>query len=698
MLLCRLWHVVTHVLRLAQANLPISSPVQTLDFPPCVNSFQFREGNVEIRSVPSSGRPGAQLGHHILVRHWLIFTFDSDRNGTWKDGGHKYLLAKKLEGIEIKEGRPDLKTFQAGMSKIKGCAGLDGWNKEEMKVIGKCQGAVRLIWQTMAMWESYNCIPSAVNHCKLVHLAKKPRRVLPGGHFRPVAILSVWWRAWSATWIGSNMVRQWTEHTFPPEIAGGLPGAHGPELMSALISYKVQLHRHAISLDFKHAFDCVDIGLMEEILVKLLPRHCSRWHSLLTKQWASMSRWVCYDSAVNDNPIHSNAGLPQGDPAAPLFMTLLVYGLSKMVEDEVQKEVIHYIYMDDRTAIANSQADLDDIQESWQKAAEEYHLLENTDKAQRMQSGEECSSMEVLGLMIGSPSKSKWEESRTMRRLQDCGKLYRKLGILPTTLNTKLLDSGVYGRPLTAYGWIEQIPDKKWIKQLDTMLWKAVGRTQYTNPHMRQIFGGTLSSLSVTPVFRQIRLLAQRDQFLLAEGIHVQESILEDNIQRQLAELGWAKDGGQYRHAVLGYNFCLRDQFDQKVWKRTAHLIRESFRALHFRLYRESGRHEVVNVGDYEPKRRELALKWAAKDSVALMLVFGGIQSPLLRHKYRGDNQRCPCCNELAPHWEHLWKCFTKTDPPEDGLLLRNLWPRKESDFRLCDMFMEGMKQVKEVY
>ena len=29
---------------------------------------------MEIRSVPSSGRPGAQLGHHI------IFTFD--RNGT----------------------------------------------------------------------------------------------------------------------------------------------------------------------------------------------------------------------------------------------------------------------------------------------------------------------------------------------------------------------------------------------------------------------------------------------------------------------------------------------------------------------------------------------------------------------------------------------------------------------------------------
>ena len=37
---------------------------------------------MEIRSVPSSGRPGAQLGRHILVRHWLIFTFDSDRNGT----------------------------------------------------------------------------------------------------------------------------------------------------------------------------------------------------------------------------------------------------------------------------------------------------------------------------------------------------------------------------------------------------------------------------------------------------------------------------------------------------------------------------------------------------------------------------------------------------------------------------------------
>lgn len=164
------------------------------------------------------------------------------------------ILKRKLEGVEIKEGRPDLKTFQASMCKIKGCAGLDGWNREEMKVISKNEGASKIIWQNMAMWESFNCVPNVVNHCKLVHLAKKPLRILGGGQFRPVAILSVWWRAWSSTWIGSSMVRQWTASTFPLDIAGGLPAPPGPELMAALISNKIGSFGHAMTLDCKHAF------------------------------------------------------------------------------------------------------------------------------------------------------------------------------------------------------------------------------------------------------------------------------------------------------------------------------------------------------------------------------------------------------------------------------------------------------------
>lgn len=191
---------------------------------------------------------------------------------------------------------------------------------------------------------------------------------------------------------------------------------------------------------------------------------------------------------------------------------------------------------------------------------------------------------------------------------------------------------------------------------------------------------------------------SQRDQFLLKEGIHVGESILEDNIHQQLTALGWTLESGQYRHTLLGFKFCVKDQTDHLVWKRTAHHIGESFRASEFAMYRASGRHEAVNVGEYSSRRRELALKWAAKDSVALMLILGGIQSPLLRYKHRGIQPRCPCCKDLAPSWEHLWKCFTETEPPEDGLLLRNLWPRRESDFQLCDMFLEGMKKVGDDY
>ena len=234
----------------------------------------------------------------------------------------------------------------------------------------------------------------------------------------------------------------------------------------------------------------------------------------------------------------------------------------------------------------------------------------------------------------------------------------------------------------------------------ETCEWIPMDRSAWTCPFVLLAAGlGEMRLLTKTILIITTRNI-NRARWLwalsLKDGIRVEGSILEDNVHQQLIELGWTLESGQYRHALLSFKFCVKDQTDHLVWKRTAHYIRESFRAVEFAMYRESGRHEVVNVGEYSPRRRELALKWAAKDPVALMLILGGIQSPLLRYKYRGTQQRCPCCKELAPHWEHLWKCFTKTEIPADGLLLRNLWPRKESDFQLCDMFLEGMKKVGE--
>lgn len=49
------------------------------------------------------------------------------------------------------------------------------------------------------------------------------------------------------------------------EVAGGLRGAMGPEVMAAVIDRQLQQYQHAISLDFKRAFDTV----------------CSHWEGLI---------------------------------------------------------------------------------------------------------------------------------------------------------------------------------------------------------------------------------------------------------------------------------------------------------------------------------------------------------------------------------------------------------------------------------
>lgn len=85
--------------------------------------------------------------------------------------------------------------------------------------------ATRAIWETMSRWEMFAKVPTPLNNCKLVHVPKKELRPLKPGQFRPIAILPAFWRAWSSTWMQSEMVRAWPTKLFPSNVTGGMPGA-----------------------------------------------------------------------------------------------------------------------------------------------------------------------------------------------------------------------------------------------------------------------------------------------------------------------------------------------------------------------------------------------------------------------------------------------------------------------------------------
>ena len=93
-----------------------------------------------------------------------------------------------------------------------------------------------------------------------------------------------------------------------------------------------------------------------------LDSHQLRWHIArwgwsqrriwgLFGHWKKMKRWIILDSHV----CGPASGLPQGDPLSPLVLVVMMHALQVIVETRVgDPKLRHFIYMDDRTAVASS--------------------------------------------------------------------------------------------------------------------------------------------------------------------------------------------------------------------------------------------------------------------------------------------------------------------------------------------------------
>lgn len=609
------------------------------------------------------------------------------------------VLKNDIENVRLAEGRPSIKSFRERLGAISGCAGADGWTSEELTMISSSGAASKLVWEAMSRWEIFQRIPTPCNNCKLVHIPKKERRVLSASQFRPIAILSAFWRAWSSTWVRSRWVLEWTKQLFPENVTGGMPGAMGPELMAAIVAHELNTKHHGITMDFKHAFDTVDISVMQEVFQQILPKQSARWHSLLFEQWRSMQRWVVFEAGVHPEPLRVEQGLPQGDPSSCVVMATLMLALKKMVDEEVTEDgrgVYHAIYMDDRTAIARSPEKLLEVQQKWKQLAETYHLIENPDKAQFVDKNKVGSAFEVLGTVIGSFQQKEQQESRTVGRIQSIGTLYRKIGIMPTRIHEKIKDVGTFGRARLAYGWISCKPLRDWINSQEQAMWKGIGKMTYANPHMRRTISGATTSLRMVAILRQMRLLAQRNAKLRDLGVEVTQCQLDKLVDMSLKQLGWRLEGGKYVHVLYNEGFCVEDLIFEPQWKKAGHYVRESYRKYHYELYGDSGRHELSGhvLPPYDGKRRDLACKWAQKDGLAWLLIQGAVQSPMVRSISTHIESQCSC-GQPNPTWDHLWQCVVG-EVPSDVLLFRHLWPRDAADLPLCQTFLDGLRKFNE--
>ncbi len=276
----------------------------------------------------------------VLFDYWQDLWHQQKWNAEEMPGKIQRLVAQikgPIENVRIAKGRPALCVFRKQMGSIKGCAGADGWNAEEPQAVASSTAASMAVWNTMSRWETFTMIPFAISNCKLVHVPKKEKRILQPGQFRPIAIMSSWRRSWSSTWMRSKWVQQWSTQLFPSSVAGGMPGAQGPEMMAAVLAHEQNIKRHGITMDFRHAFDTVNVEAMEQVFFKVLPHSCRRWFTLLFEQWKNMERWVVIDSGVHPQCLKVQQGLPQGDPGSCVVMATMMLALKKMVDEELQE-------------------------------------------------------------------------------------------------------------------------------------------------------------------------------------------------------------------------------------------------------------------------------------------------------------------------------------------------------------------------
>lgn len=145
-------------------------------------------------------------------------------------------------------------------------------------MVASCAPLANLIWQTMQLWDDTGHVPSSLQHCKLVCIPNKDKRALKAYQFRPICVLSCWWRAWSATWLRSDINSAWIKTIFPNNVAGGLPGSSGPE----------ELAWGVLSLHSSYS-------PKEEAIFRRLSRKASSWDKLAEKVRVGM-RPCCFGS------------------------------------------------------------------------------------------------------------------------------------------------------------------------------------------------------------------------------------------------------------------------------------------------------------------------------------------------------------------------------------------------------------------
>lgn len=600
-------------------------------------------------------------------------------------------------------GRPDVETLSAALKAVSGCPGIDGWTAEESAAIGKNRFLTALLLKEMRQWEETGCTPSSLHDVSLLFIPKGGKKFEhgcgPSSYFRPLSIFSIIWRAWSSSWILLEGFQTFIRATLPEAISASHKGGLGAEALASYLAHQLEKMGYGCTLDYTSCFDTVDLRLVQDSLCGCLPVGLRRWCRLLLRQWSGAKKWVGSNGYMLEQPIVASTGIPQGDGASPIILAFVLWpGFHEVqaVLASLGGDFTQGIYMDDRTVIAERPDMIEAAINAWQSFSDRRHLIENQQKAQKVSVALPVDgygdTMEVLGAIIGKGSVLGGRNAKQDERIQKSISLIRRIGTLPEARWKRLDDVFQFVHGAYSYGWIVDSPCDQHRNELYQTIFKAAGRFHYGFPQLKRMLLMVHMDLQERVLLRQLRLLSKRNQALVKNGVEMVDCNLDHMVYHGLSRFGWTLAGSTWSKGH--FSFEMKECMDHFTWRRISHEIRESIRRLHYDKLAHSSRHELEghDLPPYNYDRLSLVRKWIRRDTLAMLLATGSIQSSRVWAKWN-EATCCPNCREKAVHWDHFWTCGVGTHPPGDVLLRRFLWPRSRADFPLIHSFMEYIKK-----
>ena len=624
-------------------------------------------------------------GAKLLSQVWApIFGVGHDDQTAWQNFQRAYgPFLEPPHGNELPELQPiSASSLQRVANKMKrSSAGVDGWDATLLSHLPP-EGWDRLA-QLLNRCEEKSEWLTSLKVWKLVFIPKgksdSAQTATDALQVRPIAVGSLIYRLWGKVRL-QQLAPHLTNHLAPFQSGGNA----GPDVESMLVSLALDFpsdtYQYAMALDFSKAFDSTDAFTALEILK--LWKIPSAIVGLLAAQWFGHSRISSFGGAVFPHEMTGTCGLPQGDPWSPLSMAAVLAAPLRKLQQE-HPGVGQMLYLDDRTILGRSVADIRAVQSAWNELSDVTRLQTHPQKTQLwgrtqeakryLQSSNEADVKdcgEVLGAVDGLGSNHPKEEARretTRQRARHIMSLpisQRTKQLLANALLTPQAVWGIFntGRPCTQEQLLE------FTKCFRESVRGSKNRGDRSSRPLQRVFLlGHTCDLALVACSRFMNALNRWTLLRIKQGWFVPSPRapippVMQYVSSFLTEWGWhLEDWGRWSGPSGSFDARNSKQVNLKAM----HDLRTDWRLTQMKTWQDSNRIDAICARRNNlhltavllDKLRKVAKKTSI-DGIAVMC--GGVWSQAVdRFGDRQIRPTCPyCSSEVVPELEHIyWFC-----------------------------------------